>query len=87
MRDNVLSFDAMTLLLECFVDMSRESLVRNAAWTLSNFCRGKPEPVFETVAPALPVLGCLIRGEDTPVLTDACWALSYLSDGPNVKID
>ena len=40
-RDYVLSFDAMTLLLECFVDMSHESLVRNAAWTLFNFCRGK----------------------------------------------
>ena len=85
-RDSVLSFDAMTLLLESFVDLSRESLVRNAAWTLSNFCRGKPQPVFETVAQALPVLGRLIRGEDTKVLADACWALAYLSDGPNVKI-
>ena len=33
---------AMPLLLDNFTDLSRESLIRNAIWTLSNFCRGKP---------------------------------------------
>lgn len=38
------------------------------------------------VKPALPVLEKLIHVNDEEVLTDACWALSYLSDGPNDKI-
>ncbi len=118
------------------------SMLRNATWTLSNFCRGKPQPDFQQVgvdwggarqamfaaalflegclerfhkplqaaAPlmrvcckhgntaistalvspqvksALPALARLIHSQDEEVLTDACWALSYLSDGTNDKI-
>ncbi|CAN0065978.1 unnamed protein product [Hapterophycus canaliculatus] len=61
-------------------------MLRNATWTLSNFCRGKPQPSFEHVRPALPTLAQLIHSVDEEVLTDACWALSYLSDGANDKI-
>ncbi|XP_070048368.1 importin subunit alpha-4-like isoform X2 [Nicotiana tomentosiformis] len=44
------------------------------------------DDVREQVKPALPVLQQLIHMNDDEVLTDACWALSYLSDGPNDKI-
>jgi importin subunit alpha-1 len=83
-RDLILSHGAMPLLLGCFGDTSQESLVRTATHALSNLCRGKPQPSFDVVQSALGVLGSLIRGDDAEVLSDACWALSYLSDG---KVD
>ncbi|XP_021672815.2 importin subunit alpha [Hevea brasiliensis] len=85
-RDLVLGCGALTPLLAQFNEHAKLSMLRNATWTLSNFCRGKPQPLFEQTKPALPALERLIHSNDEEVLTDACWALSYLSDGTNDKI-
>ena len=87
LRDEVLNHNAlMPLLRQLDPNTTRISMLRNATWTLSNFCRGKPQPPFDLVKPALPTLASLIYSNDEEVLTDACWALSYLSDGTNEKI-
>ena len=90
-RDLVLHQGALGPLLEQLAQNSKLSMLRNATWTLSNFCRGKPQPPFELVKPALPALASLIYSQDDEVLTDACWALSYLTDnddnGSNSKIE
>lgn len=88
----VLDADAMPRLLALLEPgaPTNQSMVRNATWTLSNFCRGKPSPDFEKTRIALPTLKHLIMQSDDhadeEILTDACWALSYLSDGPNERI-
>ncbi|KAJ5670372.1 armadillo-type protein [Penicillium maclennaniae] len=86
-RDFVLGAGALRPLLNLINDGRKLSMLRNATWTLSNFCRGKtPQPDWNTIAPALPVLAKLIYMLDDEVLIDACWAISYLSDGANDKI-
>ncbi|KAJ1665981.1 Importin subunit alpha-1 [Coemansia sp. RSA 1813] len=86
-RDFVLSQGALEPLLRLLNQNHKLSMLRNATWTLSNLCRGKsPQPDWASIEPALPVLSKLIYSVDDDLLTDACWAISYLSDGANDKI-
>jgi importin subunit alpha-1 len=63
-----------------------ESMLKNATWALSNFCRGKPQPAIHVIEPALHILGRLITVQNDEVLRDACWAFSYISDGDDDRI-
>ena len=85
-RDVVLNCGAMAPLLHQLQTNSRISMLRNVTGTLSNFCR-KPYPDFDSVKSCLPTLAQLINSaDDEELLRNACLALSYLSDGPNEKI-
>ncbi|KAM3342491.1 hypothetical protein P3S68_027457 [Capsicum galapagoense] len=85
-RDLVLGHGALVSLLAQFNEHVKLSMLRNATWTLSNFYRGKPQPQFEQTKASLPTLARLIHSNDEIVLIDTCWALSYLSNGTNDKV-
>lgn len=53
-RDFVLQAGALRPLLALLGDSRKLSMLRNATWTLSNFCRGKtPQPDWQTVSRGL----------------------------------
>eukprot|EP01039_Chlorochromonas_danica_P004314 gene4314-4735_t len=87
LRDAVLVHNALPMMLANIVQPASLSLLRNCTWSLSNFCRGKPQPALHVIAPALPVLGEIIKTqEDVDTIADAMWALSYVSDGDDQRI-
>ena len=85
-RDAVLAAGALEPLIANLQNPATTSLLRNATWSLSNLCRGTPKPDVARLAPAIPVLVGLLRSDDVDTLMDACWALSYLSDGDEARI-
>jgi len=87
MRDFVIMHNAVPVICQVLSTAQNVSTFRQGVWTMSNLCRGKPQPSWDTVKQCIPVLARILSSTDTEVLTDACWALSYLSDGPNDRID
>jgi hypothetical protein len=85
-RDYVLSCGAMPGLIENLQNSGSKSFLRNATWTLSNLVRGKPAPDFGLISGCLVPLYRLLNLEDEEILGDACWAISYISDGEDDRI-
>mmetsp|Transcript_39568 Transcript_39568/g.69571 ORF Transcript_39568/g.69571 Transcript_39568/m.69571 type:complete len:109 (+) Transcript_39568:260-586(+) len=70
-RDLVLSYQLIPQLVLQLGDgnghWTNLTMLRNATWTLSNLCRGKPPPRWELIAPSLPMLIELVVQEDEEV--------------------
>jgi importin subunit alpha-6/7 len=76
----ILKAGGINPLIQIIYNSDNKSTIKHGTWALSNLCRGKPLPEYELVKDALPVLAKVLLTQDDPeVITDATWALSYLS--------
>ena len=98
-RDVVLNQNAMDGIIKNVNHPYNKSLLKNLVWALSNLCRNKPSPPLSTIEPAVLPLVNIIKGysqkvldcnsfdvDDKDIIIDSCWALSYITDGENAKI-
>ena len=82
LRDRVLAVPGTVASLQANLHAAATaSLLRNATWTASNFCRGTPSAPLSAIAPLFPDLITLAASTDCEVRSDALWALSYASNG------
>ncbi|KAL1188110.1 Importin subunit alpha-1 [Cardamine amara subsp. amara] len=82
-RELVIRCGALVPLLNQLYEYANLSIlrIRNVTWTLSNlYCGG------QVIPEAVPALKRLIYLNDEEVLTNVCWAFSYLSNGTGDKI-
>jgi len=87
LRDVVLNCNALAPMLQNIQQPANDSLLSNVVWSLSNMCRGKPQPHLNMIQPCLPVLAALLQtSKNNEILVDVCWSLSYLSDGDEQRI-
>lgn len=69
------------------MNSNNKNILKNGSWAISNLCRGKPLPQFSYTKVSIPVFIKLISNEtDFEILTDCLWALSYLTDGDEQRI-
>lgn len=89
LRDIVLQSGALEPMIKNITEPANSSLLANVVWSLSNMCRGKPQPDFALIGQCVPILAHLLKNAsptNKEVLIDVCWALSYLSDGEEFRI-
>jgi hypothetical protein len=86
-RDLILQADGLLLVTQAGANSERQSMQKNAYWTVSNLCRGTPSPSFEEVKAALPVLAKVVMTETSSDLLSEClYSITSISEGSEEKI-
>ncbi|UXI14919.1 ankyrin repeat domain-containing protein 27-like [Sarcoptes scabiei] len=88
LRDYVLENGILNRLLNILNQHSSPSFLRNLSWVIVNMTRNKDPPlrcdVLNTILPMLYTL--LTVSQDTIVFIDVFWAISYITDHGNDRI-
>ena len=90
-KEQMLSLGALEIIQRIVHNNPSETILRNATWCMSNLVRkdkdcSDPNRVLPLILPVLPTFRELLSSNDRQVVCDACWALSYISDGENNRI-
>lgn len=82
MRDLLLN-EGVVLPITNFLDIAKpgSQFIKNASWTLSNLCRGRPSPQFSQIKTAIISLAkVLVDNDNEDIIIDICWAFSHYTD-------
>eukprot|EP01060_Flectonema_neradi_P025550 TRINITY_DN3435_c2_g1_i1.p1 TRINITY_DN3435_c2_g1~~TRINITY_DN3435_c2_g1_i1.p1 ORF type:complete len:527 (+),score=115.22 TRINITY_DN3435_c2_g1_i1:51-1631(+) len=87
----MLELDALKIIQQIVHNNPSETILRNATWCMSNLVRKEKDAelankTLPLIMPVLPTFRELLTAKDKQVVCDACWALSYVSDGNNNRI-
>ncbi|RWS25241.1 importin subunit alpha-3-like protein [Leptotrombidium deliense] len=87
LRDYCIKLGVVRPLLSLIEPDMSLSFLRNVTWVIVNLCRNKdPAPPIDTIKELLPALAYLINHQDSTILVDTVWAISYLTDAGNEQI-
>jgi len=87
-RDLVLSYDIMLFLVKNLKVSKNMDFLRRGTCLMYSLVYGTPGPTFELVSSCFDCMYRLLHLEDEEILSDACWALSYVTyRGDENKID
>ncbi|KJH49850.1 Armadillo/beta-catenin-like repeat protein [Dictyocaulus viviparus] len=89
LRDHVIQCNGVEALMALVerLDSLEVGCARTLAWAFSNMCRHKnPHAPLQVLEVLSKGLAKIIAHPDRQVRQDACWAISYLTDGPDEQI-
>lgn len=88
-RDAVIKYGGIEKLVRAIpADTCKKSYLENTIWSLSNMCRGKPQPPIERIMPAVYVFSKIVQNcEFSDIVNDAVWALEYITNSTDRNID
>jgi importin subunit alpha-1 len=88
-RDLILKVGGLAELIRVMETTTNPNIFKQGGWAVANLCRGTPRPSYDSVKNSVTVLARVVKEEtitDHEILSDCCWALSYLSDGGKTRI-
>lgn len=86
-RDIVLNNNIVDHINQLLTKEITTPFLQNIVWLMSNLCRNKnPPPPFNKILPMLPILVNYLNHPDLTVVSDICWAFSYISDDDEINI-
>lgn len=89
-RDRILKAGGMKALIAIVESSPSKLVLKNGIWAITNLCRGTPYPNYELIKNATEVLAkALISNLVTSkeIISDCCWSLSYMCEGPKSRIE